>query len=59
MAASGFLGRRSKCSSRQRAHQLTVHAEVDYYNVLGVDKDADKKTIKQAYRWLRSLNNIA
>ena len=27
-----------------------IRAEVDYYSVLGVDKNADKKAIKQAYR---------
>ena len=28
-----------------------VRADVDYYSVLGVDKSADKKAIKQAYRY--------
>ncbi len=28
-----------------------MRADVDYYNVLGVDKNADKKAIKQAYRY--------
>lgn len=28
-----------------------VRADVDYYSVLGVDKNADKKAIKQAYRY--------
>ena len=27
-----------------------MRADVDYYSVLGVDKNADKKSIKQAYR---------
>lgn len=27
-----------------------VHAEQDYYNVLGIDKNADKQAIKTAYR---------
>lgn len=27
-----------------------VRADVDYYNVLGVDRNAEKKEIKQAYR---------
>lgn len=28
-----------------------VRADVDYYSVLGVEKNADKKAIKAAYRW--------
>ena len=27
----------------------------DYYAILGVDKDADQKTIKKAYRWEMSV----
>ncbi len=29
---------------------MVVRAETSYYDVLGVSKDADAKTIKQAYR---------
>lgn len=29
---------------------MVVRADGDYYSLLGVDKGADKKTIKQAYR---------
>ena len=29
---------------------MVVRAAVDYYDLLGVPRDADKKTIKQAYR---------
>ncbi len=36
----------------QRGSHLVVRADVDYYSVLGVDKNADKKAIKQAYRCL-------
>ena len=33
-----------------RGSGLVVHAAEDYYTTLGVDKGADKKTIKSAYR---------
>lgn len=33
-----------------RRGSLVVRAGEDYYSVLGVDKGADKKTIKSAYR---------
>jgi molecular chaperone DnaJ len=29
---------------------VIVRAETDYYDILGVARDADKKAIKQAYR---------
>ena len=35
---------------QQRGQALVVHAEQDYYNVLGIDKSADKQAIKTAYR---------
>ena len=35
---------------QQRGQALVVHAEQDYYNVLGIDKNADKQAIKTAYR---------
>lgn len=50
---SAFLGRHT-CSRRhssRRGASLVVRADVDYYSVLGVDKSADKKAIKAAYRW--------
>ena len=42
------LGSRQPQAQRRASH--IVRADVNYYNVLGVDKDADKKSIKQAYR---------
>jgi len=33
-----------------RGARLTVRAAADYYQVLGVQRDADKKAIKAAYR---------
>lgn len=39
-----------RAQSQQRASHV-VRADVDYYSVLGVDKSADKKEIKQAYRY--------
>ena len=35
---------------QQRGHSLVVHADQDYYSVLGVEKNADKQAIKTAYR---------
>lgn len=35
---------------QQRGHSLVVHADADYYSVLGIDKNADKQAIKTAYR---------
>lgn len=58
--AAAFLGRRpllsstrlstskSRQSQQQRSH--IVYAAKDYYQVLGVSKDADKKAMKSAYR---------
>ena len=43
MAAGGL--------SHSRGASHVVRADVDYYSVLGVDKSADKKEIKQAYRY--------
>ena len=40
----------SRRAQAQRRASHVVRADVDYYSVLGVDKGADKKAIKQAYR---------
>ena len=45
-----FVSFGSRRSNAQRRASHIVRADVDYYNVLGVDKNADKKSIKQAYR---------
>lgn len=37
---------------QRRGATLVVHAERDFYKILGVDKSADKKKIKSAYRQL-------
>ncbi|KAL4450637.1 hypothetical protein ABPG77_000993 [Micractinium sp. CCAP 211/92] len=37
---------------RQLGHRVVVRAERDFYQILGVSRDADKKTIKSAYRQL-------
>eukprot|EP00271_Cylindrocystis_brebissonii_P017204 TRINITY_DN436_c0_g2_i1.p1 TRINITY_DN436_c0_g2~~TRINITY_DN436_c0_g2_i1.p1 ORF type:complete len:462 (+),score=76.74 TRINITY_DN436_c0_g2_i1:334-1719(+) len=37
---------------RRRGSRLVVHADADYYSVLGVSKTADKAEIKSAYRRL-------
>jgi hypothetical protein len=37
---------------QQRGLALIVHAERDFYQLLGVGRDADKKQIKSAYRQL-------
>ena len=37
-------------SKRRRGYCVVVRAAADYYDVLGVARDADKKTIKSAYR---------
>ena len=34
----------------RRGGSLVVHAAEDYYQILGVEKGADKKAIKSAYR---------
>eukprot|EP00873_Tetraselmis_striata_P037329 jgi/Tetstr1/457593/TSEL_044161.t1 len=53
-----FIPRGPQLSSRRqqgrssRGASLVVRAESDYYKILGVDRGADKKTIKSAYRQL-------
>jgi hypothetical protein len=53
---SAFAGQRLTCTVRQgqggqgRSSSLVVRADADFYGVLGVSKDADKKAIKSAYR---------
>ena len=42
----------SSSSSRSRLFSQRVRASQDYYDVLGVKRDADKKAIKQAYRYV-------
>ncbi|PNH09381.1 Chaperone protein DnaJ [Tetrabaena socialis] len=37
-------------SARRRGYAVVVRADSDYYDLLGVPRGADKKTIKQAYR---------
>jgi DnaJ-domain-containing protein 1 len=37
-------------SSSRRGRRVVVQAAQDFYNILGVDRNADKKQIKQAYR---------
>jgi len=39
-----------RCSGRCRGFSVVVRAASDYYDLLGVSKNADKKEIKQAYR---------
>lgn len=39
-------------TSRQRRAAIVTHASRDFYKILGVARDADKKTIKSAYRQL-------
>ena len=36
---------------RQKLNSVVVYAAKDYYQVLGVPKEADKKALKAAYRW--------
>jgi molecular chaperone DnaJ len=36
----------------RRNFRLCVHADTDYYSILGVGKSADKSEIKSAYRKL-------
>ena len=45
--ATSSSGRSSK---RRRGYSVVVRAAADYYEVLGVARDADKKAIKSAYR---------
>ena len=46
-----FLGGSGRRAGYGRGSQpLLVRADADYYSTLGVDKSADKKAIKQAYR---------
>lgn len=45
-----FMPQGSRRAQAQRRASHVVRADVDYYSVLGVDKNADKKAIKQAYR---------
>ncbi|KAF8063844.1 TRN1 [Scenedesmus sp. PABB004] len=42
--------RGARAGGRSRASRLVVRAAADYYEVLGVQRGADKKAIKQAYR---------
>lgn len=59
-ASAGFLGRRQllaatrlsapRSRQSQRQKSFIVQAAKDYYQVLGVSKDADKKALKSAYR---------
>jgi molecular chaperone DnaJ len=37
-------------SNRARRAAVVVRADSDYYSLLGVDRNADQKSIKQAYR---------
>ena len=47
------LGGQSQARGRNaRKLSHVVHAGKDYYQVLGVGKDADKKALKSAYRCL-------
>ena len=58
-SASSFGGQGLPSSRRQKHNQSSssrlfshvVRASQDYYEVLGVKRDADKKAIKQAYRY--------
>lgn len=50
MGAFHLHGSRRAQAQRRASH--VVRADVDYYSVLGVDKSADKKAIKQAYRYI-------
>lgn len=40
----------SSSSTRRRGSMLAARAAADYYQVLGVGRDTDKKAIKAAYR---------
>jgi len=62
-AGSWFRGRPAKAiyqhglrsaqqRGRARSAVLAVRADADYYSVLGVDRNADKKALKSAYRQL-------
>jgi len=43
-------GRKKNLPARSRKLSCRVHAAKDYYEVLGVPKDADLKQIKQAFK---------
>ena len=48
-----FLGSRPQHCGRRALHgrsSVAVRAATDYYDVLGVKREADKKDIKTAYR---------
>ena len=50
-AASALGGASARRPTRPaRGASLVTRAAGDYYDTLGVSRDADKKTIKQAYR---------
>eukprot|EP00884_Botryococcus_braunii_P017788 jgi/Botrbrau1/4693/Bobra.0218s0015.1 len=53
--ASSFAGQQLRCGALRRpkggrGNYLVVRADSDYYEILGVPRDADKKAIKSAYR---------
>lgn len=50
MAALGIPCTSASRSKSSRAGTLLVHAAADYYDVLGVPRNADRKQIKSAYR---------
>lgn len=43
---------RAQGAARRKRYSVIVRADGDYYSVLGVSRDADKKAIKSAYRQL-------
>jgi hypothetical protein len=49
-ALLGGAPRRAAAAPRGRRQTVVVQANGDYYDVLGVARGADKKTIKSAYR---------
>ncbi|GLC43752.1 hypothetical protein PLESTB_000904500 [Pleodorina starrii] len=50
LAAPARISSAHRGSARRRGQAVVVRAESDYYELLGVPRTADKKTIKQAYR---------